>query len=84
MEDCLPRRLRLALDEAIEASFDGGEEEVERVGARGSRGGLQQGVEHSAGAAKSGEGVSASFGRGREGETVDGFGEASEGDADEL
>lgn len=84
MKDGLPRRFRFALDESIETSFDGGEKEIERLGATGSRGGLEEGVEDAAGAAKGGEGMGTSFGRSGGRETVDGFGETSEGDADEL
>lgn len=84
MQNGLPRWLRRRLHEILQTSFDGYEQLVEWFGSTRGRARLEKGVEDTAGAAKGGERVSASFGRGGGGETVHRFGEASEGDADEL
>lgn len=62
MKDRFPRRFSFALYESIETSLDSGEEEVERLGARGCCRRLEKSVEDSAGAAEGRERMSTSFG----------------------
>ena len=84
MKDGLFLRRAVRLEKAVKAGLDRGEEKVERLGSAARSARLKKRVEEATGAPQSRERGCSAFRRGRIGETIDGFCESGEGDADEL